>query len=55
MNLFAGTVYAALKRLNIKFVSNIDKKYQKTTKIFKNNFSINSVKENIFITSVNTK
>jgi hypothetical protein len=58
-------MYEALKNININLVSNIgkikiddkfiDKKYQKTTKIFKNNFSVNSVKENIFITSVNTK
>ena len=65
MNLYASTVYAALKSMNIKVVSNtgkikidvkfIDKKYQKTTKIFKNNFSVNSANANIFITSVNTK
>jgi hypothetical protein len=58
-------MYEALKNININLVSNIgkikiddkfiDKKYQKTTKIFKNNSSVNSVKENIFITSVNTK
>jgi hypothetical protein len=53
-------MYEALKNININLVSNIgkikiddkfiDKKYQKTTKIFKNNSSVNSVKENIFIT-----
>ena len=58
-------MYEALKNININLVSNIgkikiddkfiDKKYQKTTKIFKNNSSVNSVKENIFITSLNTK
>jgi hypothetical protein len=65
LNLYAGTVFATLKNMNMKVISNIgkieidgilfDKKYQKTTKSFKNNFFVNSIKANIFITSVNTK
>jgi hypothetical protein len=65
VTMYAGTVYAALKNTNINIISNIgkikiddisvNKKYQNKAKTYSTNFSVNSIKATIFVTTLNKK
>ena len=61
VNLYSGNVYASLKNTNIDVVSRIgkikidtilqEKVYQKKNDLFKNTFTVQTIKASIFLTS----
>ena len=65
VNLYSGNVYATLKNTNIDVISRIgkikidnilkEKVYQKKNDIFKNTFTVHTIKANVLLTSLKTQ